>query len=198
METLGLGAAGVGVRSLGAGGGRPLTEADPVPPVSASYPRASEQSASGLEARGIHVAVVRLPQVHDPVKQGLVTLAVALAREKGVSAYVGDGLNRWPAVHVGDTARLYRLALDKPEAGARYHAVGEAGVRFRDIAEAIGWGLKVPVVALSPAEAAAHFGFLAPFAAMDLRGSSAKTQERLGWRPAGPGLIDDLDHMRYF
>src|SRR6185437_6420002 len=100
----------------------------------------------------------------------------------------GDGLNRWPAVHVLDAARLYRLALDKREAGARYHAVGEEGVRFRDIAEAVGRGLKVPVVALPPAEAAAHFGFLAPFAGMDLRGSSAKTQARLGWRPAGPGL----------
>lgn len=178
--------------------GRPTTEEDPVPPVSAAYPRASEQTAAALAARGVNVTVVRLPQVHDQVKQGFVTLAVAAAREKGVSAYMGDGLNRWAAVHVLDAARLYRLALDHHEAGARYHAVGEEGVRFRDIAEAIGRGLKVPVVALPPAEAAAHFGFLGHFAGRDLCGSSAQTQARLDWHPSGPGLITDLEHMRYF
>jgi nucleoside-diphosphate-sugar epimerase len=111
---------------------------------------------------------------------------------------VGDGLNRWPAAHVADVAGVYRLALEKREAGARYHAVAEEGVPVRDIAEVIGRGLKVPVVAMSPAEAAGHFGWLAMFAALDLPASSAQTQERLGWRPNGPGLIADLEQMRYF
>jgi len=133
------------------------------------------------------------------VKQGLVSYLIAIAREKGVSAYVGDGLNRWAAVHKLDAARVYRLALEKGVAGARYHAVAEEGVPLRDVAEAIGRGLKVPVVSLSPEEAGAHFGWLAMFMGYDLVVSSALTQERLGWKPAGlPGLIEDLDHMRYF
>jgi nucleoside-diphosphate-sugar epimerase len=155
-------------------------------------------AGTSLLAAGVNVSVVRLPQVHDTVKQGLITPAVAIAREKGVSAYVGDGLNRWPAAHVADVAGVYRLALEKREAGARYHAVAEEGVPVRDIAEVIGRGLKVPVVAMSPAEAAGHFGWLAMFAALDLPASSAQTQERLGWRPNGPGLIADLEQMRYF
>jgi nucleoside-diphosphate-sugar epimerase len=159
---------------------------------------ASELAGASMSAAGVSVSVVRLPQVHDTVKQGLITPAVALAREKGVSAYVGDGLNRWPAAHVLDVARLYRLALEKREAGARYHAVAEEGVPLRDIAEVIGRGLKIPVVALSTEQAAAHFGWLAAFAGRDLPASSAQTQQRLGWRPTGPGLIDDLEHMRYF
>jgi len=150
-----------------------------------------------MSAAGVNVSVVRLPQVHDTVKQGLITPAVAIAREKGVSAYIGEGRNRWPAAHVLDVARLYRLALEKRDAGARYHAVAEEGIPVRDIAEVIGRGLKVPVVALSPDEAAAHFGWLAPFAGMDLPASSAQTQARLGWHPTGPGLISDLEHMRY-
>ena len=177
--------------------GRPATEDDQPIPVSASYPRASEAAAAALGARGVNTSVVRLPQVHNTVKQGLITYLVALAREKGVSAYAGEGLNRWAAVHVLDAARLYRLALEKREAGVRYHAVAEEGVPLRDIAEIIGRGLKVPVVAMSPEEAAAHFGFLALFASMDLQGSSEKTQKRLGWRPTGPGLIADLEQMRY-
>jgi nucleoside-diphosphate-sugar epimerase len=123
---------------------------------------------------------------------------IALGRQKGVSAYVGDGLNHWPAAHVLDVARLYRLALEKHEAGARYHAVGEQGVQLRDIAEAIGRGLKVPVRSLPAEEAAAHFGFLGFFAGRDMIASSALTQERLGWRPTGPGMISDLEEMRYF
>jgi nucleoside-diphosphate-sugar epimerase len=177
--------------------GRPATEDDPPFPVSASYPRASEATASALQARGVNASVVRLPQVHDTVKQGLVSYLVAVAREKGVSAYVGEGRNHWAAVHVLDAARVYRLALEKQESGAIYHAVAEAGVPLRDIAEVIGLGLKVPVVSLSPEEAAAHFGFLARFAGMDLQGSSAKTQERLAWRPTGPALITDLENMQY-
>jgi nucleoside-diphosphate-sugar epimerase len=178
--------------------GRPATEDDPPHPVSASYPRASEVTAVALEERGVNTSVIRLPQVHDTVKQGLISLLVALAREKGVSTYIGDGSTRWAAVHLLDAARLYRLALEKAEAGAKYHAVAEEGVTLRDIAEVIGRGQKVPVVAMSPEEGVAHFGFLARFAGMDLQGSSTKTQERLGWYPTGPKLIADLEKMRYF
>ncbi len=174
--------------------GRLATEEDAPSP---SFPRGSEAAAEALLKRGVRVSVVRLPQVHNTVKQGLVTYAIAVAREKGVSAHVGDGLNRWAAVHVLDAARLYRLAFEKQEAGARYHAVTEEGVPFRDIADAIGRGLKVPVVSKSPEEAVAHFGWLAMFVAHDLTGSSAQTQARLRWRPTGPGLIADLEQMRY-
>src|SRR5271163_1116570 len=176
---------------------RLATEDDAPVPTSASYPRASEATAVSLMARGVNVSVVRLPQVHDTVKQGLITYAIEVARQKGVSAYSGDGSSRWAAAHVLDTARLYRLALEKHESGARYHAVAEEGVLFRDIAEAIGRGLKVPVVAMSPEEAAAHFGWLGRFAGLNLTASSALTQERLGWHPTGPGLIADLEQMRY-
>ena len=178
--------------------GRIPTEDDaPVPP-SPSYPRASEATAETLVKRGVRVSVVRLTQVHDIVKQGLVTYLIGVACQKGVSAYVGDGRNRWAAVHVLDTARLYRLALEKQKAGARYHAVAEEGVPVRDIAEAIGRGLKVPVVSKSSEEAAAHFGFLGIFVSRDLIGSSVQTQRQLGWRATGPRLIADLEQMRYF
>lgn len=175
--------------------GRLATEDDPPVPVSASYPRASEAAAAALGACGVNASVVRLPQVHDTVKQGLITYLVAVAREKGVSPYIGDGLNRWAAVHVLDAARLYRLALEKRAAGVRYHAVAEEGVPLRDIAEVIGRGLKVPVVSVSAEEAAAQFGFLARFVGMDLQGSSAKTREQLGWNPTGPGLLTDLENL---
>jgi nucleoside-diphosphate-sugar epimerase len=158
----------------------------------------SEAAAALVSARGVDVRVVRLPQVHDPVKQGLITYLVALAREKGISAYVGDGRDRWPAVHRRACAQLYRLALEKGSAGARYHAVAEEGVLVREIAEAIGRGLKVPVVCKSPEQAGEHFGWLAMFAGLDMPASSALTQKRLGWRPTGPSLISDLDHMQYF
>jgi nucleoside-diphosphate-sugar epimerase len=178
--------------------GRLATE-DDAPVSSAWFPRVSEQTAASLAARGVRASVVRLPQVHDPVKQGLVTYLIAVAREKGVSAYVSDGLNRWPAAHRLDAAHLYRLVLEKGVAGARYHAVAEEGVALRDIAEAIGRGLKVPVVSKSPEEAAEHFGFLGFFVSADVPASSVKTQELLGWRPTMQvGLIDDLNHMRYF
>ncbi len=159
--------------------------------------KASELAGLAAAERGVNVSVVRLPQVHDPVKQGLITYAVSIAREKGVSAYVGDGGNRWPAVHVLDAARLYRLAVEKQEAGSRYHAVAEEGVPTRDIAEVVGRGLKLPVVSLSPEEAPSHFGWLAAFAGLDMPASSAQTQERLGWRPTGPGLLFDLEQMDY-
>ena len=184
--------------------GRAATEDDmPPPPNPATYPRASEAAGDALLARGVNVSVVRLPQVHDTVKQGLVTYSIAVARQKGVSAYIGDGLNRWAAVHVLDAARLYRLALEKTadakaEPGARYHAVAEEGISARDIAEVIGRGLNVPIVSMTQKEAAGHFGWLAMFAGLDIVASSAQTQQRLGWRPKGPGLISDLEQMRYF
>ena len=176
--------------------GQPATE-DHFDPNHPNPRRSSELAGVSVAARGVNVSVMRLPQVHNTVKQGLVSYAVAIAREKGVSAYVGDGLNRWPAAHVLDVARLYRLALEKAEPGARYHAVAEEGVPVRNIAEVLGRGLKVPVVALSPEEAPAHFGWLAPFAGWDMPASSALTQKKLGWHPTGPGLITDLEHMRY-
>jgi nucleoside-diphosphate-sugar epimerase len=178
---------------------RVATEEDAAPPVSNFYPRASEATADSLAAQGVNVSVVRLPQVHDRVKQGLVSYAIAIAREKGVSAYVGEGLNRWPAVHLLDTAPLYRLALEKGSAGARYHAVAEEGVSVREIAEAIGRGLKVPVVPKSPEEAGEHFGWLGRFAGFDMPASSALTQKRLDWHPTTqPGMISDLENMQYF
>src|SRR5580658_4243586 len=158
---------------------------------------ASELEAASVSARGVDVRVVRLPQVHDPVKQGLITYLVAVAREKGISAFVQDGQNRWPAVHRLAAAELYRLALEKGSAGARYHAVAEQGVPLREIAEALGRGLKVRVVSMSAEEAGAHFGWLAMFAGSDMPASSALTQQRLGWRPTGPGLIADLEHVRW-
>ena len=175
-----------------AGAGRVATEDDDVPPDYA-LPRRSEQVALGLA--GVRAAVVRLPQVHDTVKQGLITHVVKIARETGVSAYVGDGATRWSAAHVSDVARLYRLALERHEAGAKYHAVAEEGVPMRDIAEAIGRSLNVPVRSLPAEEAAAHFGWLSMFSGLNLMASSEKTRERLGWSPTGPSLIADLERL---
>ncbi len=179
--------------------GRPSTEADDPPSGPNAIPRvASEEAAAAVAAHGVRVSVVRLPQqVHDTRKQGLVTYIIAMTREKGVSAYVGDGKNRWPAVHLFDAARLYRLALENGSAGARYHAVAEEGVALRDIAEVIGRGLNVPVVSKSPKEAMEHFGWLGPFVGSDLPASSAQTQAQLDWRPTERGLIADLEEMNY-
>jgi len=174
-----------------------LTTEDNVIPPDFPFPRVSEQTALALTSKGVNASVVRLPQVHDTNKSGLVTYLIALAREKGVSAYVGEGRNRWAAAHVLDVAHLYRLALEKHETGAKYHAVAEEGVAVRDIAETIGKGLKVPVTSLSPAEAQAHFGWLSVFAGNDLAASGAKTRKKLGWNPTRPGLIADLERMRY-
>jgi nucleoside-diphosphate-sugar epimerase len=172
------------------------TEEDP-PASSKLVPRAaSEEAAAVVRDLGARVAIVRLPQAHDTVRQGLVTYAIHLAREKGVSAYVGDGLNRWPAAHRLDTAQLYRLVLEKTDGGATYHAVTEA-VPARDIAEAIDRGLKVPVASIAPGEAAGHFGWLAAFVGWDVPASGTLTREKLGWNPTGPGLLSDLDNMRY-
>jgi len=176
--------------------GQPATE-DHFDPNHPNPRRVSEVAGASVAERGVNVSVVRLPQVHDTVKQGLITYAVQVTREKGASAYIGEGLNRWPAAHVLDVARLYRLALEKHEAGSRYNAAAEEGVSMREIAEVIGRGLKVPVVSLSQEEAQAHFGWLAMFAAVDMPASSAQTRQRLGWHPTGPGLIADLEQMRW-
>jgi nucleoside-diphosphate-sugar epimerase len=176
-----------------AGPGRIATEDDAVP-LDFPFPRVSEQTA--LSLKGVRASVMRLPQVHDTARQGLLTYAVAVAREKGVSAYVGEGHNRWAATHISDVARLYRLVLEKNEAGAKYHAVAEEGVPMRDIAEAIGRGLKVPVKSISAEEAATHFGWLAMFASHDLLASSEQTRKNLGWNPTGPGLIADLERLK--
>jgi len=172
-----------------------LATEDQVVPSDYPLPRVSEQTALAL--KGVSASVMRLPQVHDPIKQGLVTYLIALAREKGLSAYVGEGRNRWAAAHVSDVAHLYRLALEKHEAGAKYHAVAEEGVPMKDIAEAIGRGLKVPVKSLSHEEAAAHFGWLTMFAAADLSASSEITRYKLDWNPTGPSLISDLDLAKF-
>lgn len=176
--------------------GQPATE-DYFNPNHPNPRKASELAGVSVADRGVNVSVVRLPQVHNTVKQGLITYAVQVSREKGISAYVGDGLNRWPAAHVLDVARLYRLALEKREPGSRYHAVAEEGVTVRDIAEVLGRGLKVPVVSMSPEDASEHFGWLATFVGWDMPASSAQTREQLGWNPTGPGLLTDLENMRY-
>lgn len=176
--------------------GQPATE-DHFDPNHPNPRRASEVAGASVAERGVNVSVVRLPQVHDTVKQGLITYAIRVAREKRASAYIGEGLNRWPAAHVLDVAHLYRLALEKRETGSRYHAVAEEGVSMREIAEVIGRGLKVPVVSISHEEAQAHFGWLAMFAGFDMPASSAQTRQRLEWHPTGPGLIADLEQMRW-
>ncbi|HEY6333299.1 MAG TPA: SDR family oxidoreductase [Blastocatellia bacterium] len=161
------------------------------------FPRVSEQTAMALLDKGVSAAVMRLPQVHDTVKQGLVTFAIAIARQKGVSAYVEDGQHGWAAAHISDVAHLYRLALENHEPGARYHSVAEETVRIKDIAEAIGRGLKIPVVSLSAEEALTHFGWMGPFASRGIRASSVITREKLGWNPVGPSLLSDLENMNY-
>ncbi|MCX4136842.1 MULTISPECIES: SDR family oxidoreductase [Paraburkholderia] len=166
--------------------------------VSHPNPRiASEVAGNALLEAGINVSVVRLPQVHNPFKQGLISPLVAIAREKGVSAFVGEGRNRWPAGHLSDVARLYRLAVEKRQQEARYHAVGEEGISSREIAEALGRGLNLPVVSISPDEAASHFGWMAMFVGLDMPASSVQTQARLDWHPTGPTLIADLNEARY-
>lgn len=159
---------------------------------------ASENAAIALA--GVRSSVVRLaPSVHGPADHhGFIPTLIRIAREKGVSAYVGDGANRWPAVHELDAARLFRLALEAAPAGSQLHGVGDEGVPFREIAESIGRHLNVPVVSVSREEATAHFGWLGTIASVDIPASSAATQELLRWRPAHPGLMLDLEEGHYF
>ena len=172
------------------------TEEDP--PIS-TFPRKSEEAALALAARGVNVSVVRLPpSVHGDGDHGFVPRLIAIAREKGVSAYVGDGRIAGPRCTGSMLLISIRLALEKGSAGAKYHAVGDQGVPFRDIAAAIGRRLNLPVVSKSPKEASAHFGWLAHFVAIDCPASCAKTQEQLGWRPIHTRLIADLDQEHYF
>jgi nucleoside-diphosphate-sugar epimerase len=180
--------------------GRLALEDDVVASGAGSIPRvASEQAADALAARGVRVSVVRLPpSVHGDGDHGFVPLLIGVARDQGMSAYVGDGLNRWPAVHRLDAAHLYRLVLETAAAGARYHGVAEQGVAFRDIAAVIGRRLNLPLVSKSAQDAARYFGWFAHFAALDNPASSQRTRELLGWRAKQPGLITDLDRARYF
>ena len=166
---------------------------------SAPSPRQSEDAAIALAAQGIRASVVRLaPSVHDDGDYGFVPFLISLARQKGVSAYIGEGQNRWPAVHRLDAARLFRLALEKGASGAMYHGVGDEGVSFRDIAGVIGRQLTIPVVSKSPEEAAAHFDWMARFAGLDMAASNALTQQWLGWKPTHKGLLADLEEGAYF
>lgn len=180
--------------------GRLGTENDVASPDSSASPRVpTEERVIALAQRGVRSAIVRLPpSVHGDGDHGFVPWLIRIAREKGVSAYVGDGSNRWPAVHRLDAAELYRLVLIHGTAGTRYHAVAEEGVPTRRIAEVIGRRLGLPVVSRTPEEAPAHFGFLAHFFGIDLPASSDMTRARLGWRPTGPALIEDVDRDAYF
>ncbi|MDY1549927.1 SDR family oxidoreductase [Luteibacter sahnii] len=174
--------------------GQPATE-DVFNPEHPNPRKLSELAGQALLEAGVNVSVLRLPQVHDPVKQGLITPFVALCKQVGRVAYLGEGRNRWPAGPVRDVARLYRLAVEKGVPGARYHAVAEEGVEVRDIARVLGAGLGLPVVSLSGEEAQAHFGWLGMFVGLDMPASSALTRERTGWVPTGPSLLSDLARM---
>lgn len=176
--------------------GRLATETDPVTP---GLPRVSEAAGLAFAERGVRAMAVRLPQVHGgDGKCGLVGWMLNIAKEKGVSAYIGDGGNRWSGAHRLDVARLYRLALEKGLAGTSYHAVADEGVTARDIAEIVGRAANLPVVSITPQQAGAHFGVMAMFAGMDGAASSALTQEWLGWKPTQIGLIADISRPGYF
>jgi nucleoside-diphosphate-sugar epimerase len=178
--------------------GRLATE-DDVARSGEGVPRVSEEAAFSFASRGVRVSAVRLPQVHGGEgKAGFVGYLHEVAREKKLSAYVGDGNDRWPAAHRLDVARLYRLALEKGRAGAAYHAVGDEGVPMRAIAEVFARDLNVPLVSIKPEDAPAHFGWIGMFAGLDMPGSSAKTQAELGWKPKEIGLIEDISKPGYF
>jgi nucleoside-diphosphate-sugar epimerase len=187
---------GTGIARRSKSGGTVVETDDHVS--SAEFPRAaSEEAADALVAKSGRVMVMRLPQVHDTRKQGRITLHIQLARQKGRVAYVGEGKNRVAAVHVSDAVRLFRLALEKGQAGGRYHAVCEEGVALREIAEAIGAGLKMPVDSITPEQAPKYFGWMAQLVTIDLAASSALTRQQLGWNPTGPDLLTDLRNMDY-
>ncbi|HZS36382.1 MAG TPA: SDR family oxidoreductase [Polyangia bacterium] len=197
INALGAALAGSGRPLVVSSGSMGLANEEAAP--NASIPRKSEQTALATAAAGVRAMVIRLsPSVHGDGDHGFVPRIIAVAREKGFSSYVGDGKNRWPAVHRLDAARLYRLAIEKGTSGARFHAVADEGVPIRDIAEIIGRRLNVPVVSKSPEEAVHLFGFVGRFLAMDGPSSSRRTQEQLGWRPSERGLIADLEQGRYF
>jgi nucleoside-diphosphate-sugar epimerase len=179
--------------------GRVSSESDsPRIPVE-SFPRNPEITAGVFAERGVRVAAIRLaPSVHGITDNGFVPRLAQFAREKGVSAYVGEGRNRWPMVHRLDAARLYRLAMEHETADGAFHAIAEEGVSLKDIAEAIGRGLNLPVVSLSPEEAAGHFGWFARFAAIDCPSSSERTRSLLGWKPEQPTLLEDMKNTAYF
>ncbi|MBV8639065.1 MAG: SDR family oxidoreductase [Candidatus Eremiobacteraeota bacterium] len=177
-------------------GGGVATESDMPDP---GFPRVSEQTAQPFCERGVRVSVMRLPpSVHGAGDHAFIPRLIGIAREKGVSAYVGDGRNRWASVHRLDAAVLYRLAIESEAAGTILHAVGDEGVPMREIATVIGRRLNVPVTSVEPHEAAEHFGFLGLFAGADLAASGAITSERFGWKPVHPGLLADLDSNAYF
>ena len=203
IEALGTGLAGTAHRLIVTSGtllvqrsGALAIEEDATDP---NFPRKSEEAALAIARTGMRVSILRLPpSVHGDGDHGFVPALIGTARQKGVSAYVGDGLNRWPAVHRLDAARLYRLALERDMGEPTYHAVADEGAPFREIAEVIGRRLHVPVVSKSPEQAADHFGWIAHFVGIDCPASSARTQRGLGWRPVHPGLISDIDRPNYF
>lgn len=160
------------------------------------FPRAaSEEEVEALVAQGVKASIIRLPQVHDRTRQGFVTMAIEAFRLNGFCGYVGAGQNRWSAAHVLDVARLYRLALESSEAGAVYHAAAEEGVSARDVAETVARRLHLPTRSIAPEDAEKFFGWLTPFAGLDMSASSALTRQRTGWRPIGPGLLEDLAEL---
>jgi nucleoside-diphosphate-sugar epimerase len=204
IEALGDALAGTGKTLIVTSGvgliapGRLITE-DDVRDNSVPFPRDPETVAAAVAARSVHVSVVRLaPSVHGKGDHGFVPIVIGMAREHGVSPYIGEGTNRWPGVHRRDAARLYRLALERSAEHAIYHAVAEEGVPFREIAGTIGRQLNVPVASISGEEIEAHFGWFAHFAQIDAPSSSAKTQQSLGWHPTEPTLLADLDSEAYF